>query len=81
MRMWTGVVVVDVCRQYLSKIDMKDSTIIFMIIVLGMLDISISISGLFTYSFLGFRWFVCLINLLTVFYLLWITYKNVKNKK
>lgn len=81
MRMWTGVVVGDVCRQYLSKIDMKDSTIIFMIIVLGVLDIAISISGLFAYSFLGFGWFVCLINLLTVFYLLWITYKNVKNKK
>lgn len=60
---------------------MKDSTIIFMIIILGVLDISISISGLFTYSVLGFGWFVCLVNLLTVFYLLWITYKNVKNKK
>ena len=53
---------------------MKDSTIIFIIIILGALDISISISGLFTYSFLGFGWLVCLINLLTVFYLLWITY-------
>jgi len=59
---------------------MKDSTVIFMIIILGWLDISISISGLFTYSFLGFWWFVCLVNLLTVFYLFWVTYKTVKNK-
>jgi len=59
---------------------MKDSTIISMIIILGVLDISISISGLFTYSFLGFGWFVCLVNLLMVFYLLWVTYKTVKNK-
>ncbi len=60
---------------------MKDSTVIFMIIILGWLDISISISGLFTYTLFGFWWFVCLVNLLTVFYLFWVTYKTVKNKK
>ena len=32
---------------------MKNSIFIFMIIVLGVVDISISISGLFTYVFLG----------------------------
>lgn len=60
---------------------MKDSTIISMIIILGVLDIAISISGLFTYTFLGFGWFLCLVNLLIVFYLLWVTYRHVKNKK
>jgi len=66
---------------YLSKIDMKDSTISSMIIILGVLDIAISISGLFTYTFLGFGWFLCLVNLLIVFYLLWVTYRHTKNKK
>ena len=65
---------------YLSKIDMKDPTIISMIIILGVLDIVISISGLFTYTPLGFLWFVCLVNLLILFYLFWVTYKTTKNK-
>ena len=59
---------------------MKNSTFIFMIIVLGVVDISISISGLVTYAFLGFQWFICLINILVVCYLFWETYKIVKNK-
>lgn len=64
----------------LNKIDMKNSIFIFIIIVLGVVDISISISGLFTYVFLGVQWFICLINILVVGYLFWKTYKTVKNK-
>ena len=59
---------------------MKNSIFIFMIIVLGVVDISISISGLFTYVFLGVQWFICLINILVVGYLFWKIYKTVKNK-
>ena len=59
---------------------MKNSIFIFMIIVLGVVDISISISGFFTYVFLGVQWFICLINILVVGYLFWKTYKTVKNK-
>ena len=64
----------------LNKIDMKNSIFIFMIIVLGVVDILISILGLFTYVFLGIQWFICLINILVVGYLFWKTYKTVKNK-
>lgn len=59
---------------------MKDSTFILMIIILGVVDISISISGLVIYAFLGFQWFVCLINILMVCYLFWVAYKTIKNK-
>ena len=59
---------------------MKNSIFIFMIIVLGVVDISISISGLFSYVFLGIQWFISLINILVVGYLFWKTYKTVKNK-
>ena len=59
---------------------MKNFTFIFMIIILGVVDILISISGLVTYAFLGVRWFICLINILIVCYLFWEVYKIVKNK-
>lgn len=59
---------------------MKDSTFILIIIILGVVDISISISGLVTYAFLGYQWFVCLINILVVCYLFWVAYKTIKNK-
>ena len=57
---------------------MKDSTFILMIIILGVVDISISISGLVIYEFLGFQWSVCLIHILVVCYLLWVAYKTIK---
>ena len=59
---------------------MKNFTFIFMIIILGVVDISISISGLVIYAFFGFQWFVCLINILVVCYLFWVVRKTIKNK-